>query len=112
MINDLFIRSFSADLQPVCRLPSVDLCTVVWAAFALLCVSIGTCALGTRPDLAGKIRDPAFLCEGALLFALFALSAWTAFQSSVPVAEPNPVAKTYEVCVEMTITVRHSYERD
>ena len=112
MTNDLLIRSFSADLQPVRRLRSVDLRTVVWAAFALLCVSIGTCALGTRPDLAGKIRDPAFLCEGALLLALFALSARTAFQASVPGAEPTPVAKTDVDLVERTITVRHSYARD
>ncbi len=112
MTNDLLIRSFSADLKPVRRLRSVDLRTVVWAAFALLCVSIGTCALGTRPDLAGKIRDPAFLCEGALLLALFALSARTAFQASVPGAEPTPVAKTDVDLVERTITVRHSYARD
>jgi len=87
MRTDDLIRSLAADLRRVQPLRAVEQRTVLWVAFSLLSVFLGTLARGTRPDLASKLRDPVHLVESALLLATFALAARSAFQLSVPGAE-------------------------
>jgi hypothetical protein len=84
MRTEELIRSLAGDLRPIRRLPRVERRTVSWAVFALACASLVTIALGARPDLAAKIRDPAFLAAGVLLLAIFILAARAAFVLSVP----------------------------
>jgi hypothetical protein len=82
--SEEIVRSLARDLKPVRRLPSVEWRTLFWAAFAVLCMSIETYALGARSDLSGKFRDPTYLLQGALLLLIFVLSARSAFRMSVP----------------------------
>ncbi|HZR07778.1 MAG TPA: DUF1109 domain-containing protein [Myxococcales bacterium] len=87
MRTDDLIRSLAADLRRVQPLRAVEQRTMLWAAFSLLSVLLGTLARGTRPDLASKLRDPVYLVETALLLATFLLAGRSAFQLSVPGAE-------------------------
>jgi len=94
MSSDKIIQYLARDLQPVRRLRGVEQRTLLWGGFALSCVSIGTYVLGARPDLSQKIRDPAYLCESALLLVLiFVFSARSAFHLSVPGAERSKGAR-------------------
>src|SRR5215475_9700915 len=87
MGSEEIVRSLARGLTPVRRLRGVEWRTLLWAGLALLFVSIGTWAVGARPDLSSKIHEPAYLLENGLLLVVFALSAWNAFQLSVPGAE-------------------------
>jgi len=80
-------------LTPVRRLPGLGWRSALWTIFALACVCAGTFALGARPDLAGAIRDPAFLRANALLLLVFVLSARAAFQLSVPGSDRGAAAR-------------------
>ena len=87
MRTEQIVRSLAADLKPVRRLPKVEWRTVAWAVFAAACVAIASYALGPRTDLMAKLRDPAFLVEGALLLLVSLFAARSAFASSIPGAE-------------------------
>ena len=87
MRTEQIVRSLAADLKPVRRLPKVEWRTAVWAVFAAACVAIGSYGIGPRTDLAAKLRDPAFLVEGALLVLVSLFAARSAFSSSIPGAE-------------------------
>jgi hypothetical protein len=87
MTTERLVDQLVADLAPVRLLRGADRRALAWAAFALLCVGAGAGALGFRPDLAARLRDPAFLLENASLLLLFALAARSAFHLSVPGAE-------------------------
>jgi len=93
MGSEEIVRSLARDLTPVRRLRGIEWRMLLWAGLALLFVSIGTWVLGTRPDLSGKIRDPAYLLENGLLLLVFALSAWNAFHLSIPGAERGAAAR-------------------
>jgi hypothetical protein len=82
--SEELVRSLVSDLRPVRRLWGVDLRTLLWGGFALLCVGLGTYALGPRVDLASKLRQPSYLLENGSLLLLFALSARGAFRLSIP----------------------------
>src|SRR5712692_4932867 len=97
MRSEQVVRSLARNLKPVRRLYGVEWRTLLWAGFALLCVSIGTYALGPRSDLSWKIRDPAYLCESALLVLIFVFSARIAFHLSVPGAERSAGARTVPI---------------
>src|SRR5712691_10060633 len=97
MESEEVVRSLARDLKPVRRLRGVEWRTLLWAGFALSCVSIGTYALGARSDLSWKIRDPAYLRDNALLLLIFVLSARSAFHLSVPGAERSAGARTLPI---------------
>lgn len=90
MRTDDLIRSLAADLQPVQRLRGVEQRAFLWAGSSLICVFLGTLALGVRADFWSRIRDPADLVRDAVLLLAFVLSARSAFQLSVPGAERSP----------------------
>lgn len=97
MNSDELVRSLVADLKPIRRTWSVDSRVAVWATLAVLFVCIGSYALGARPDLARKLRDPAYLAESAALLLLFVSSARNAFHLSIPGVERSPLARTVPI---------------
>lgn len=86
------VDTLVADLQPVRRLPGAGRRAVRWAAVALLCASAGLAVLGARPDLAHRLREPAYLADGAALLLVFACSARHAFRLGVPGLVQGPLA--------------------
>ena len=97
MNSEELVRSLVADLTPVRRLASVDARAMRWAVMALACVCLGSYALGSRPDLAGKLHDPAYLTESAALLVVFVAAARTAFHLGIPGAEPGPLARAVPI---------------
>jgi hypothetical protein len=93
MRSEELVGSLVTDLRPVRRLRGVASRTLRWGALALSCVGLGVVALGARPDLAGKLGDPTYLCENAALLLLFVLSTRSAFQLSVPGVERGQVTR-------------------
>jgi hypothetical protein len=89
MTTEEMVQALGAGLKPVRPLPRAGSRTVVWSLFALAWVAAGAYALGPRADLLAKIRDPAFLVEGALLVLVSVLAGRTAFLLSVPGAEAD-----------------------
>lgn len=89
MTTEEMVQVLGAGLEPVRRLRGAGSRTVVWSLFALAWVTAGAYALGPRADLLAKVRDPAFLVEGALLVVVSVLAGRTAFLLSVPGAEPD-----------------------
>jgi hypothetical protein len=94
MNDDELVRSLTADLAPVRRLPNAGARTRMWASVTVACVALGTIALGVRADFVHKLTDLPFLAENALLFAVFATAAWNAFQLSVPGASRSALARS------------------
>jgi hypothetical protein len=92
--SDALVRSLTSDLTPVRRLRNVKTRTALWAALAALYVTLGTLALGARPDLARKLSDAGYLAESAALVAVFVSAARCAFRLSVPGIEPTALAWT------------------
>jgi hypothetical protein len=56
-------------------------------------VGLGAHILGARADLPRKLADAAYLAEGAALLVLFAASARSAFQLSVPGVERSVITR-------------------
>jgi hypothetical protein len=73
-----------ADAQPVRRLRPPLVRAALWLLFAALVLVALAALLGTRPDLAGRLRQPTFV--GALAGALLTgvLAAVAAFYLSLP----------------------------
>ena len=84
MKSDDLVRSLVNDLQPVRRLRGPGQRALRWGVLALVCVFVGTCALGLRGDLPGKLHQRSYLLQNASLLLLFVLSALSAFRLSVP----------------------------
>jgi hypothetical protein len=95
--SDELIRSLATDLRRVRRLRDVEGRTLLWAAFALACVSIGTAVIGHRSDLSDRLRDPTYLVENGSLLLMFVVSARSAFQLSIPGMERGRVTRTLPV---------------
>jgi hypothetical protein len=84
MQTDALIRSLSADLRPVQRLPAPARRCARWALAAGAFVVANILLAGLRADLAAQTTNPAFLLKGAALLLIFVLSAKSAFELSVP----------------------------
>jgi hypothetical protein len=93
MRTDDVIHSLVAELRPVRRLRGVGWRGIAWGAFALAGVCLGAIALGAGPNLPRKLAHPSFVAENAALLILFAVSAWSAFQLSVPGVDRRPLAR-------------------
>lgn len=93
MESEKLVRSLCGDLRPVRPLRSLELRSLLWGGFALVCVSIGAIGFGVRADLVRKAQDLGFLGRGVLLFLLFILSTRSAFLLSVPGAEQRAGAR-------------------
>jgi hypothetical protein len=78
------IERLCAGATPVRRLRSPHLRAGLWLLFAGLVLAALAALLGTRPDLALRLRQPAFVAAlaGSLLTAV--LAALAAFQLSLP----------------------------
>ena len=94
MKTDDLLRSLVDEMKPVRRLRGGAERALIWAGFAAICVGIGTWVLGTRPDLSAKLTDVSFLIEGSSVLAVFALSARSAFQLSIPGMEKSGTTRT------------------
>ena len=94
MKTDDLLRSLVDEMKPVRRLRGGAERALIWAAFAAICVGIATWALGMRSDLSAKLTDVSFLIEGTSLLAVFALSARSAFQLSIPGMEKVETTRT------------------
>ncbi len=73
-MSDSLIESLTDELAPVRRLAHPFLRAAPWIALALAYISGVVYFLGLRPDMAGKLADPFFLFETAIM-ASVALSA-------------------------------------
>src|SRR5260221_2557282 len=82
--TDEVINSLAGQLPPVRRLKPPLVRAVGWIALGTLVVGAQVVLRGLRPDLAGQLRDPAFLVKvgGAWLTAVTATFA--AFEISLP----------------------------
>ncbi|HEU4733419.1 MAG TPA: NrsF family protein [Kofleriaceae bacterium] len=89
MNRDELIGALVADLTPVRRLPGAGARAGLWAGLAIAWVGLCAAALGTRPDLASKLREIGFLAENAVLAGVFAAAARWVFQLALPGAAPS-----------------------
>lgn len=97
MKSEELVRSLVGELRPVRRLRGAAWRTFLWAGLALLCVGLGTYALGPRGDLSLKLRQPSYLLENGALLLLFALSAWCALRLSIPGLAENQLSRFWPV---------------
>lgn len=82
------IESLVADLRPVRRLRSPLLRAVGWLCLAALVLSLLAVSQGLRPDLADRLRDPAFVLAILAALATGVASALATFQLSLPDRSP------------------------
>lgn len=97
MGTEEIVRALVSGVKPVRRLRGVGWRALLWAGFAVMCVSVGAYALGARSDLAWRVRDPTYLRGSALLLLIFALSARGAFRLSVPGVEGGAGARALPI---------------
>jgi hypothetical protein len=84
MTSERLVAALVADLKPVRRISAHGTRALIWAAFALIWVSLATSVLGIRADLLHVLHDPSYVTESAALCVVFALAARAAFRLSVP----------------------------
>jgi hypothetical protein len=78
------IRSLADQLAPVTPLRPPWLRSLIWLAMAAAVVAIVAVYHGLRPDLATKLRDPAFLVQVAAALMTGLTAAVAAFHLSLP----------------------------
>jgi hypothetical protein len=78
------IRQLAADARPVQRLRPPLLRAGIWIAVAAGLLTMVAAALGVRPDLALKLRDPAFVIEVVSAGLTGVLAAIAAFHIGLP----------------------------
>jgi hypothetical protein len=83
-MSDELIRRLVLDLQPVNRLERPIRRSVRFALLAGLATAIEVLVVGTRADLVGKLLEPIYLTETAILLVLFSGATFAALCSGVP----------------------------
>jgi hypothetical protein len=84
MDTDTLIGQLSKDAQPVRRLHSPLVRTLVWLAIGLLTVPASTAVLPLRADLMAQLDDPRFVIEQVSAMLTAATAAFAALTLVVP----------------------------
>jgi len=83
------IRQLVDDARPVRRLRPPLLRAAIWIAMASIILTLIAAAIGVRPDLGARLRDPAFLIEVVSAAMTGMLAAVAAFHVALPDRSPR-----------------------
>lgn len=83
-MTEELIWSLARQARPVRRLWPPFVRALVWLGLASLIVAVLALYHGVRPDLAGKLQEPAFLVQLGAAWLTGAMATVAAFEASVP----------------------------